>query len=247
MPNVVKRDCGWRNWRCLWRTGSIFLLSVILAACGRVSASITQSELTAAPAPAAAVNPTEAASTNTSPANEQGVTAEGYHFRGRADAPVTMQDFSDFLCTECRAFATQTEPKIAEAYIATGKVKFVFRHLLQLGPGSVRTAEASECAGDQGQFWPMHDMLYARQNEVYATKDLDALMVTFAKDLSLDTTTFSTCLQSHKHLVTVQNDYSAAQQAGIRGRPSFDINGMRVIGAQPFSVFQQTIDAALAK
>ncbi|HEU5012465.1 MAG TPA: Rcas_1661 family thioredoxin-like (seleno)lipoprotein [Roseiflexaceae bacterium] len=244
MRNGIKWD---RSWRSPGRTGSIFLLSIVLAACGSVSPSTMETAPTAAPAAIAAVHPTGAAPTSAGAAAEQGVTAEGYHFRGRADAPVTMQDFSDFLCTECHAFATQTEPKIAEAYIATGKVRFVFRHLLQLGPGSVRTAEASECAGDQGQFWPMHDMLYARQQDVFATNDLDALLITFAKDLGLDSALFSTCLQSHKHLTTVQNDYSAAQQVGIRGRPSFDINGTRVIGAQPFSVFQQTIDTALAK
>lgn len=141
----------------------------------------------------------------------------------------------------------ETEPQIKKTYVETGKVKLVFRHLLQLGAGSIRTAEASECAGDQSSFWPMHDMLYARQDEVYAAADLDATLTQFAQDLSLDTAAFAACMQSHKYLAAVQADYQAAQRAGVRFRPSFDINGARLTGALPFSAFQQQIDAALAR
>src|SRR5262245_62381556 len=97
----------------------------------------------------------------------------------------------------------ETEPKIIEAYIVPGKAKLVYRHLLQLGDGSVRTAEASECAADQGQFWPMHGMLYHRQDEVYATDNLDTTLVGFAGDLKLDTAAFSNCLTTNKHLADV--------------------------------------------
>jgi protein-disulfide isomerase len=142
----------------------------------------------------------------------------------------------------------ETEPKIIANYVMAGKVKLVYRHLAQIGPASLRTAEASECAADQGQFWPMHDTLYARQDEVYAAADLDAALAGFAQDLRLDTTAFKGCMQSHKHLEDVQADYRAAQAAGVRSRPVFDIgpNGQRVIGAQPFPVFQKLLDAALA-
>ena len=141
----------------------------------------------------------------------------------------------------------ETEPKIVETYIATSKVKLVYRHLLQLGEGSVRTAEASECAADQGAFWPMRDMLYARQDEVYGAADLDTTLATFASDLNLDTTAFSDCMRTNRHLEAVQADYQAAQAAGVRFRPSFDIGGDRLTGALPFGDFQQRIDAALAR
>jgi protein-disulfide isomerase len=141
----------------------------------------------------------------------------------------------------------ETEPKIIADYIATGKVKLIYRHLAQIGAGSVSTGEASECAADQGRFWPMHDMLYARQDEVYASADLDATLVGFAKDLGLDTAPFSDCMQNHKHREAVLADYQAAQAAGVRSRPVFDVAGQRIIGGQPFSVFQKLIDAALAR
>jgi protein-disulfide isomerase len=141
----------------------------------------------------------------------------------------------------------ETEPKITQAYIAPGKVKLIYRHLLQLGDGSVRTAEASECAADQGKFWPMHDTLYARQSEVYASTDLDTTLAGFAHDLGIDGAAFGSCMSEHKHLQFVQDDYKAAQAAGVQFRPVFDIGETRLTGALPFATFQRQIDAALPK
>jgi len=140
-----------------------------------------------------------------------------------------------------------TEPKIIQDYIAPGTVKLVYRHLLQLGDGSVRTAEASECAADQHAFWPMHDMLYRRQSDVYASNDLDATLAGFASELKLDAGVFGSCMATHKHLQFVQDDYKAATDAGIQFRPAFDIGSVRLTGALPFSTFQKQIAAALPK
>jgi protein-disulfide isomerase len=141
----------------------------------------------------------------------------------------------------------ETEPKITEEYIASGKVKLIYRHLLQIGDSSVRTAEASECAADQGAFWQMHNMLYARQDEVYAAGDLDTTLVGFAGDLGLDTGAFGECMQSNKHLQFVQDDFRAAQAEGVQSRPVFDIAGTRLVGSLPFATFQKQIEAALAR
>ena len=246
------------------RFGILLGLIALLAACGTArapaaapapSADLSNREPT--PQPVAALAPTRAlptspaaqpaAPTASQAAIPQGLTPAGNHFLGRADAPITMVDYSDFLCTTCRAFAVEIEPKIVATYIATGKVKLVFHHLLQLGPGSVRTAEAAECAADQGAFWPMHDMLDGRQDEVFRTPDLDTTLKGFAQNLNLDTTAFADCLQSHKHLAAVLSADQAAQAAGVRFRPTFDINGVRLTGALPFETFQKEIDAALAR
>ena len=141
----------------------------------------------------------------------------------------------------------ETEPQLIEQYIATGKVKLIYRHLLQLGDGSVRTAEASECAADQSKFWQMRATLYAKQNLVYAADNLDTTLTGFARELGLDTNTFDSCMQSHTHLQFVQDDYNAAKRDGVQYRPVFDINGTRITGAQPVAVFQQQIVAALPK
>jgi protein-disulfide isomerase len=141
----------------------------------------------------------------------------------------------------------ETEPQIVKDYIASGKVKLIYRHLLQLGDGSVRTAEASECAADQGKFWTMHNTLYARQSEVYRASDLDTTLAGFAKDLQLDEQAFGACMATNKQLKLVQDDYEDSKRAGVQFRPVFDINGTRITGAQPFTVFKQQIDAAPPK
>jgi protein-disulfide isomerase len=141
----------------------------------------------------------------------------------------------------------ETEPKIIAEYITSGKVKLVYRHLAQISQESIITAEASECAADQGRFWPMRELLYTRQDDVYAAADLGATLAGFAQDLGLDTAAFNTCVQDHKHLAAVQADYSAAQAENVRSRPVFDIEpgGQRLVGAQSFSTFQRLLDAAL--
>jgi protein-disulfide isomerase len=139
----------------------------------------------------------------------------------------------------------ETEPKIIAEYVSSGKAKLVYRHLAQIGDESLVTGEASECAADQGKFWPMHDALYSRQSEVYAASDLPSTLTGFARDLGLDTGAFGDCLKTHKYLEAVQADYRAATAAGVRSRPVFEVQpgGQRLIGAQPFAVFQRLIDA----
>jgi protein-disulfide isomerase len=140
----------------------------------------------------------------------------------------------------------ETEPTIIAEYITSGKAKLIYRHLTQIGEESVITAEASECAADQGAFWPMREALYVRQDEVFGAADLGAALAGFAQDLGLDTTAFNDCMQTHKHLGAVEADHQAATADGVRSRPVFDIapNGRRIIGAQPLRVFQQLLDAA---
>ena len=147
----------------------------------------------------------------------------------------------------CAFHVLEIEPQIIKDYIATGKVKMVYRHLLQLGDGSLRAGEASECAADQGKFWPMRQMLYARQRGLYSGADLDATLAGFASDLGLDAAAFGDCMQAHKHQQFVQDDYRAAVAAGVQFRPVFDINGAKLTGGLPFATFQKQIDAALSK
>jgi protein-disulfide isomerase len=81
--------------------------------------------------------------------------------KGNSDAPVTIVEFSDFQCSFCKKFWRETLPQIEEKNVRTGKVRFVYRHLAILGPSSVQAAIASECAHEQGKFWPYHDRLFA--------------------------------------------------------------------------------------
>ncbi|UCH87795.1 MAG: thioredoxin domain-containing protein [Dehalococcoidia bacterium] len=127
--------------------------------------------------------------------------------------------------------------QILETY--EGKVKFVYRDFPILGELSVKAAEAAECADDQDMFWEYHDLIWAQ-----GAADVDSLK-SYAAELGLDTATFDDCLDTGKTTAEVQNDSQDARTYGVGGTPAFFINGLLVSGAQPFSVFQQVIDAAL--
>jgi protein-disulfide isomerase len=137
-----------------------------------------------------------------------------------------------------------TEPQLIDRYIATGKVRLVYRHLAQIGEGSELLAEYSECAADQGRFWELRHALYARTSQLY--NNLRDGATAAAAEVGLDTTALNACVDNHTHQAMVQADYAASIKEGIRSRPVFLIGAQTVIGAQRFSAFQQAIDTALA-
>ena len=140
----------------------------------------------------------------------------------------------------------ETEPKIIQDYVRSGKLRFVYRHLAQIGDLSVTTGEASECASDQGAFWQMRNQLYAHQSDVYGG-DPRKVLAGLAGELGLEVAAFNSCLDSGKHRQFVLDDYAAAQKEGVRQRPEFRLGGERLVGALPYTDFQQKIDAVLTK
>lgn len=123
----------------------------------------------------------------------------------------------------------EIEPQLIDQYVRTGRAKLIYRHLLQLGDPSEALAEASECAGAQGKFWEMRELIYREQDRVFS----GTINVTrpLAAQLGLDVDQFTQCVQSRAFEQAVESDYAAAQREGITSRPVMDINGTRLIGA----------------
>ena len=165
--------------------------------------------------------------------------------RGSDKAPVTLIEFSDFQCSFCRKFWQTTLPLIEKKYISTGKVKFVYRHLAILGKHSVASAQAAECAGEQGKFWEYHDKLFASAASPLAFTD--GKLKGYAKELGLKSQDFNQCLDSGKHLKKVEGETATAAFLGARGTPAFFLNGQLLVGAQPFQVFEAAIEKDLKK
>lgn len=169
---------------------------------------------------------------------------------GDINAPVTIIEYSDFQCPFCGRFFFQTESLIRENYIKSNKVKFVYRHFAFLGPESRTAANAVECAKDQGKFWPYHDELFnaeikdGRENNGNLNK---SLFVSIAKNLGLNLTDFTSCLDGDKYAKKVENDYALAQKIGVQATPTTFVNGKKLEGALPYGQFQTVIDAELAK
>ena len=177
---------------------------------------------------------------------------------GDPNAPVIIMEFSDFQCPYCRTFWKETEAQIVAEYVKTGKVYFIYRSMgnfvsdninQSLNTANTESQDAAHgayCAGEQNKYWEYHDMLFTNWNGenqgAFARKRLDA----FAENLGLDSAAFKACMDSDKFMDLVKQDAVDGLQAGVQGTPSFVINGKLIEGAQPFSAFQQEIEAALA-
>jgi protein-disulfide isomerase len=179
---------------------------------------------------------------------ETGITEEGYPYQGSPDAPVKFIEYSDYLCGHCKDFALEKEPKIVADYVATGQVQYIFHYYaLQ----QTLLAEASHCAADQGHFWEYHRLLFENQDvitsgQIETLEDLEAMLADFAEQVGLDVPAFRECWSSHKHEQTIMNSIQSAQAVGVGGTPAFFIKDEFVVGNQPYDVFQQAIEEALA-
>ncbi|MGH7335060.1 MAG: DsbA family protein [Candidatus Rokuibacteriota bacterium] len=170
---------------------------------------------------------------------------------GRPDAPVTLVEFSDYQCPFCQRFFLATLPALKRDYIDTGKVRYVFRDypLDQIHPQARKAAEAAHCAGDQGKYWEMHDLLF-RNQQALAMPQLGE----HARALGLQVSAFDACLASGKYAARVSKGLEDGLAAGIQGTPGFvvgktepgaSVEGATVRGAQPADVFRRLIDQLL--
>lgn len=165
---------------------------------------------------------------------------------GQADAPVTIDEYADFQCPICGR-AAQTLHQLAPAYIETGKAKVVYHNFAFIGAESEWSAQAAECANDQGKFWDYAYYLFDHQAGENAGAFSQTNLKTFASDLKLDTTAFNACLDSGKHAALIQKEKSEAQALNIRATPSFYVNGRFVEGLLPADQFGALIDSFLPK
>ncbi len=177
---------------------------------------------------------------------------------GDPNAPVKIVEFSDFQCPFCARFWEQTEPRIIADYVATGKVYFEYRSMgnfvsdninRSVGTNNTESQDAihaAYCAGDQNRFWEYHSILFANHTGENVGDYSSRRLTAYAETLGLDMAAFNSCMDSNKYLDRVTQDGVDGRAAGITGTPSFLINGKLVVGAQPYEVFQQEIEAALA-
>ncbi len=172
--------------------------------------------------------------------------------RGDRQAPVTLLEYSDFTCGCCVKFFLETWPRLFSEYVQPGKVRLVYRDFPRASTGpSVDTALTARCAGEQGQYWPMHDRLFASKNK-FDHQDLYRQ----AEDLGLDIRQFTECFQSGRYVDAIHQDRLEGGSIGIRGTPGFALfltqhvnDGPLLIipGAFPYDVFKEQIDRLLKK
>jgi protein-disulfide isomerase len=176
----------------------------------------------------------------TQPANQ--TSAGAAPTLGSPSAPVTIIEFSDFQCSFCKRFWVETLPRLKEAYLDTGKARFIYRHFAILGKHSEQAALAAACAQEQGRFWEYHDQLFRNQGGLAFT---EAKLKQYSDDIGLNAGVFGTCLGTGKYREKVERETAAAVNLGGRGTPFFIVEQRLLFGAQPYSVFQRIIDEEL--
>jgi protein-disulfide isomerase len=179
-------------------------------------------------------------------ATKTAATADNPRSIGPADAKVVVTEFSDFQCPYCERFFSETQSQLVEKYVNTGKVRFEYKHFIVIGQESIWAAEASECAADQGKFWEYHDLLFQRQSGENVGAFTKAKLKGFATELKLNRDTFDKCLDTDQYKSRVEDDSTEGRNLGVQSTPSFFVNKRAVLGAQPFSVFQNAIEQELA-
>jgi protein-disulfide isomerase len=160
---------------------------------------------------------------------------------GAPDAPITIIEFSDYECPYCRKWHVEVWPQLQAAY--EDQIRLVYRDfpLTNIHANAISAASAANCALEQDMYFPYSEKLFEMKLNLGRTT-----YQTYAEELELDMDTFNECLESGRYLEEIEADYQYAAELGIRSTPTFFINGIPIVGAQPFDVFQTLIDKELA-
>lgn len=181
------------------------------------------------------------------------LSVEGSATRGQAAAKLTIVEFSDFECPFCGRFARESFDLLDHDYIATGKVRYVFRNypLERIHPRAFKAALAGECARQSGRFWELHHALFANQQ---ALGDVDLLNQ--AKAVGIASADFQRCVMAPQTIGRIRTDLEDGTRAGTTGTPMFFLGvtqkdgRLKVLrkmsGAIPYGAMKAAVDALLA-
>jgi protein-disulfide isomerase len=187
------------------------------------------------------------------PQKIQSVSLDGAITLGKQDAAVTMIEFADFQCPFCKRHFDDSFDQIKQEYIDSGKLKYVhMNYPLDFHPNAMPSANAAECANEQGKFWEYHDKLYATQTD-WQNQDTTNAIATFKQygvDLGLNAAQFNSCLDLNKYQSKIDKEIQDGSSYGVSGTPTFYIGNDKagytaVEGTQPYASWKQTIDQHL--
>ena len=169
---------------------------------------------------------------------------------GSASAPVTIIEFGDYQCSNCKKWFLDTKPDIMTNYIETGKANLIFVDIAFLGQDSIPASRATYCAEDQVKYWDYHAFLYSNQMSIdNGWANVDSLKG-YANNLGLNMELFSRCMDSGKYEKRVNFNTEESKANGVTGTPTFFIVGPdgtkeKIIGPQPYSVFEKIIESKI--
>jgi protein-disulfide isomerase len=184
----------------------------------------------------------------------QDFSIAGSAVKGDKTAPVTIVEFSDYQCPYCKRHAENTMPDLIKKYVDTGKAKIVMMEnpIGSIHKNAMGASQAALCAGAQGQYWEMHDIMFANYKKLGADE-----LKSYAEEIGLETGDFNTCLDEKKYEDQVKKNMATGRKLGVRGTPGFvvgltdpkdpdKVKGSKYIkGAQGVDTFSEAIDELL--
>lgn len=180
--------------------------------------------------------------TYTNPEGVEISVAAGTHYIGDPNAPVKVVEYADFQCPACANFATNAEDRLFRNYVETGRVQFIYHEFPLLQHANAKkAAETARCAGDQGKFWQMHDVLFKRQVLWSDLGDPTSTFSTYAKDLGLNTSEFDACLTGGTYTAQIDAAQEASAQAQVPATPTFIVNGQQTTTTNLFAYIDQLL------
>jgi len=174
-------------------------------------------------------------------ANNEGVEII-QNIKGNPDATVTLVEYSDFQCPACASF----QPVVSQLLAEYGdSLRFEYKHFpLPIHGSAVPAAVAAEAAGQQGQFFAFHDVLFENQQEWSSSPTANALFAKYADELGLDMDTFRRHMNSSLLRDKVQGELADGRALQVTGTPTFFLNGERMVFSS-FAEFTMQVAAAV--
>lgn len=173
---------------------------------------------------------------------------------GPVDAPITIVEFSDYLCPYCANFHEQTFRPLLEHY--GDLVRVVYREYPVIGTDLTEIIALSAlCVNEQGMYWEYSDLLWPNQSNLRtdlltpdqtAINEDSTILAEYAESIDVDMEAYNTCVAEGRYNDEVQADLQAGYGFDINGTPTFYINGKEIVGAQPIELFLDEIDTQLA-
>lgn len=173
----------------------------------------------------------------------ESVLVDPAYAMGDENAPVTLVEFTDYQCPFCKRYYDQTYAQLVSDYVDSGQVRYLVRDLpLSFHPNAEPAAVAARCAGQQGKYIEMHDLLFQNQDEWSTLSDATDTFVGYGNQIGVN---ISSCMNDESVVSAVREDATLASTVGATGTPTFIINGKILVGAQPTSSFVSLIEGEL--
>ena len=161
---------------------------------------------------------------------------------GSPEAPIHVIYFDDYVCDDCAKFSREAVTPLRERWVATARARLTLVDLAW-HRGSVAGSTAAVCAAEQGRFWPMHELLFERQEVWKRTVDIPATLRGYAAELGLNRERYDACAARRSHQRRLEAAEEESRRFAVRGTPAFVINGRLFYGSQQWAWVEQVLEA----